>query len=59
MVAIKNMDMPSDCWKCDLTYDNTSGLTICALTGKALYPMGKSDTRAEDCPLIDLENQKS
>lgn len=55
MIAIKDMDMPSECWQCELTHDNTSGLTICSLTGDALYPMGARDTRMDNCPLVEVE----
>ena len=57
MVGIKNMEMPCECWNCELTHDNTSGLTICNLTGKALYPMGEMDTRPDDCPLVEIDLQ--
>lgn len=40
MIGIKDMKMPCDCWSCELTHDNFSGLTICSLTGIPLYPMG-------------------
>jgi len=55
MIGIKNMEMPNECWNCELVHDNTSGLTICNLTGEALYPMGTRDTRPNNCPLVELD----
>jgi len=55
MIGIKNMEMPNECWNCELVHGNTSGLTICNLTGEALYPMGTRDTRPNNCPLVELD----
>ncbi len=58
MINIKNIELPTECWSCELTYDNTSGMNICCLTGEALYPMGSSDTRPDSCPLMELDWNK-
>lgn len=54
MVAIKDMDMPKDCWKCELISETTSGLTICGITGDTLKSRNIKDTRLESCPLIEI-----
>lgn len=56
MVGIKNMEMPCECWSCELTHNNTSGLTICNLTGEVLYPMEAINTRLAECPLVEFKN---
>lgn len=58
MIGIKDMSMPCNCWNCELTHDNYSGLTICSLTGNLLYPMGSKNERDEDCPLIEIEENE-
>lgn len=58
MIGIKGMEMPCDCWNCELTHDNFSGLTICSLTGNPLYPMGSKNKREDDCPLVEIEESE-
>jgi len=55
MIGIKGMVMPKHCWDCELTHDNTSGMTVCDLTGKALYPMNTKNTRPDECPLVEID----
>lgn len=55
MVAIKNMDMPCDCWNCDCTYENYIGETLCVFTRLPLYPMGSTYERDIGCPLVEVE----
>lgn len=57
--AVLIIDMPEECWECDLTHENTSGLTICNLIGEALYPMGSEKIRLEKCPLRELPERRS
>lgn len=59
MKAVLVIDMPMECWECDLTHENTSGLAICNLTGNALHPMGCEKARLENCPLRELPEAKS
>lgn len=58
MKAVLIMDMPRECWECDLTCENTSGLTLCKLTGEGLYPMRSKEVRLENCPLRELPEKK-
>ena len=55
MVGIKDIDMPKECWDCELTHDDPSGYTVCSVTGRILYPMGDRDSRFDDCPLVDIK----
>ena len=55
MVGIKDIEMPCDCWDCELTKETYSGLTICVLTGNALPPMGTMVDRDKNCSLIEIE----
>lgn len=54
MIGIKDMDMPCKCWECGFISESTSGMTICFLTGEALYPVGTKETREYDCPLVEI-----
>ena len=55
MLAIKDMDIPCDCWNCDLKCEiSHSGLTVCSKTGTALPPMGSTTERNSNCPLIEI-----
>lgn len=56
MIGIKGMEMPRDCWDCDLTYDSCNGYTMCSVTGQVLYPMGSRDTRPDECPLAEIDS---
>lgn len=58
MIGIKNMKMPCDCWNCELTYENFSGLTICPLSRMPLYPMGSKDKREDDCLLVEIKENE-
>lgn len=55
MIGIKDMDMPVDCWSCDLTFDDFQGCTRCCFTKEALYPVGQKNDRENNCPLIEIE----
>lgn len=54
MVYIKSMDMPCNCWECGCTYEDYRGATICIFTREPLYPMGKKEGRAGNCPLGNM-----
>lgn len=54
MIGIKDMEMPSECWSCDLIHDARNGYTVCSVTGGTLYPMGARNTRPENCPLLEV-----
>ena len=58
MVGINGMEMPCDCWSCDLKTETCSGITICIITGKALYPMGSCFDRDKECPLVEIHEEK-
>ena len=53
MVAIKNMEMPSCCYKC---FAHDSDFSCCQLG--ALEDMDKFEKRADNCPLVEIEERK-
>lgn len=54
MVAIKDMEMPSSC----INYDIRSG-SYCYAKNKPPYNIiGNLITRADDCPLVEIEERK-
>lgn len=55
MIGINGIEMPRECWECDLAYDNCNGYTMCSVTGQILYPRGTRDTRPDDCPLREIK----
>lgn len=55
MIGIKDMEMPVECWGCDLIYESCNGYTMCSATGQILYPMGARDTRSDGCPLVEID----
>jgi hypothetical protein len=52
MVCI-DMELPENCWDCGLTKEDRNGLTVCAFSREALYPMctDLGNKRMEGCPL--------
>jgi len=55
MVGIKELEKPSNCWDCDLTYDDYCGCARCCLTKEALFPMKETPKVLENCPLVEIE----
>lgn len=50
MVAIKDYEMPSSCFDCDL-----HNYHFCDITRNSIEKNWDDGTRAEDCPLIEVE----
>ncbi|MHA9740707.1 hypothetical protein [Robinsoniella peoriensis] len=55
MIGIKDMEMPKECWECELKCEICDGYTMCGATGRRLYPMGTRDTRPYECPLVEID----
>jgi hypothetical protein len=55
MVAIREMEMPKSCWRCNFCYDNKG--YYCAINNNFLaYSIVDipSDERPSDCPLVEV-----
>ena len=55
MIAIKNTEMSSTCYKCDFChYDNSEGMDVCDITGNYISEIDGKNKRADNCPLVEI-----
>jgi hypothetical protein len=55
MVAIREMEMPKSCWRCNFCYDN-KGYYYCAINNNllAFSIVDIPSERPKNCPLVEI-----